>query len=449
MRDPSLKLFRILHVVLLLSASVAVVVVTLASAVSNEDDDDDGVHSSNNLQALCPSVETAFASSVRPRVVNKDQGWGVYAERDVEEGEVILRVGVETMTYPGRSRRTSETVSDAEATIEAVRHDLAEVSEDADEMALALTLIADSGNDEPTYAGSVISMARDSLIDVDDDAIDHVIKPLIPELAYRYSTIRFLLKRTRAILGTRFPHITSLQSALDDHSKILEAALFAVTSRSFFLPIGAYGRREVAMVPCADLFNHEDDSKAVRFTVEEDGNVLVFRTRRRYRRGEELRIDYGDKSAEDLLFQYGFFLQQSNRTFVRVPLNDTVKEEISASPVKKVLFDRFTSRGTIRLTKDGLSGTELGLIRSLALSDEEMSSFHLANVLGRYHEVSPESETKAALLLEQAVFAELLRYKQVFTDNDDVVARLPGSVRELLLNNIRIMAAAWRRTAGK
>src|SRR5262249_42552923 len=154
-------------------------------------------------------------------------------------------------------RSTFNVVGDNAKTIEEIRTTLETISDDADEIALAAYLALD---DTP-YSRSVVELAQQYRIVVPDEVVSNILQPLVPEFALRYSTVNLLVSKAYQILQRARVRIT--KSKLQD-------AVFAVTSRAFYLITNPKqnNSRDVVMVPCGDLFNHEESKQSVRFVVE-------------------------------------------------------------------------------------------------------------------------------------------------------------------------------------
>ena len=217
-------------------------------------------------------------------------------------------------------------------------------------------------------------------------------------------------------------------------------AVLSVTSRSFSLQQNEPSViRQVSMVPCGDLFNHADIDK-VSVTYKLEDNALTFRTRGPCKKGDELFISYGDKSHEDLFFQYGFFISDSPRNFVRLSL---FQLDVMQNPIKQFLVQKFAvDSGKIKLTNEGLNEQHLALVRAISVPNEELTSYNLGRIFGLEKSPNDECETNAALLLENLVFQELLKYKEVLENNDYI----HGQLDDLFRVNIKILAKAWKRT---
>ena len=87
-----------------------------------------------------------------------------------------------------------------------------------------------------------------------------------------------------------------------------------------------------------------------------------------------------------------------------------------------------------------ISYSTLQLLR--ALSQKHLSSFDLANILGRDMEVDEDSELLTARFFERLVFGELTKYKDLLENLEE---ELPSRVDSVLNENIRILANAWKR----
>ncbi|KAB5562806.1 hypothetical protein GE09DRAFT_1056586 [Coniochaeta sp. 2T2.1] len=130
-------------------------------------------------------------------------------------------------------------------------------------------------------------------------------------------------------------------------------------SRSFELPYSG-----VSCVPCLDLANHRD------FEVDDNGMVtpstayfqqdpeteavtLLLREGRTVAAGEEITISYGDKSAGEMLFNYGFIeWNRSGLNDMVLPL-DGILEEVKDDPLLEFKLAAFDGAPVLELTADG------------------------------------------------------------------------------------------------
>ena len=379
------------------------------------------------LEPLCPSSSRRlwFHSAAQP-AFKKETGWGVYAAAEIATGTVVAKIPLDKCLY----RATFQCKNEISCKIiEDIRSRLSQRSSDADEIALAAYLAL---HQDDAYSKAVSKVASLVRVSFPDDVIDRVVQPLLPDLARRLRTMKVLHEEAMKYLA---PMNISLEE--------FENAVFAVTSRSFYLKTTPTSR-DVIMVPCGDLFNHEDGPQPVGYMVE--GSDLVFRTRRDYERGEELKISYGFKSAESLFFQYGFFIPGSSINYVHISLsNSTYWGENHDELTKKFLLDKLGDKGTIKVAATGVMGLGLALLRSLALSRDEMSAYTLANILGLGHVApSEESEARAAAILSMSVYDEILKYREVFEANEGLLKQ-HKMLHELLLVQLRLLAGMWRQ----
>lgn len=119
-------------------------------------------------------------------------------------------------------------------------------------------------------------------------------------------------------------------------------------SRSFDLPYSG-----VAMVPCLDLANHsiantaywrqEPNSEAVTLLLPKGSSISA---------GEEITINYGkDKSAAEMLFNYGFLDSSSAVQSLVLPL-DKMLEEVKWDPLLEAKLRIFNAAPMLELSVD-------------------------------------------------------------------------------------------------
>ncbi|KAB5560269.1 hypothetical protein GE09DRAFT_1172976 [Coniochaeta sp. 2T2.1] len=129
-------------------------------------------------------------------------------------------------------------------------------------------------------------------------------------------------------------------------------------SRSFELPYSG-----VSCVPCLDLANNRDfeiDDKGMvtpstayfQQDPETEAVTLLLRKGRTVAAGEEITISYGEKSAGEMLFNYGFI--QWNRSGLNdmvLPL-DGILEEVKDDPLLEFKLAAFNGAPVLELTVD-------------------------------------------------------------------------------------------------
>lgn len=345
------------------------------------------------------------------------KGWGVFARAKVEPNTTILRVPLsETISSTTFNCRLFPTACDVAAR---VRNKLQPISHDFEELSLAAYLSLDN---HTLYSKYALESAPEDLL-LNDKLVESILQPLVPELATRQRVIKTLVMTA----FEEIRQVTPLSIAQ------FVKALAAVTSRSFYL-----NERNIHLVPCGDLFNHASKGGDATVSYRVENNAVVFRSRRVYEKDQEIFISYGDKSHIDLGFQYGFYIPSSPSNYVLIPIANAT--QVQSHPVKASLVNTLTSNGKIKLFHDGLQEHDLQLLRAIGL--QRLSSWDLANILGRGLVADDESELNTAKLLERLVFEQLSKYKHVLENNE---IELPELLDGLLTENIRILAKAWNQ----
>ncbi|RAH53412.1 ribosomal N-lysine methyltransferase [Aspergillus piperis CBS 112811] len=119
-----------------------------------------------------------------------------------------------------------------------------------------------------------------------------------------------------------------------------------INSRSFYYVSPGKDEPEdwndaIGMVPFADYFNHVDDAAC---DVNFDGKKYTFRATRRYEKGEEVYMSYGNHSNDFLLVEYGFTLPTNPSDSIY--LDDIIFQDLSISQkqelAKQEIFGNYT-----------------------------------------------------------------------------------------------------------
>ncbi|KAL4968340.1 ribosomal N-lysine methyltransferase [Aspergillus stella-maris] len=128
-----------------------------------------------------------------------------------------------------------------------------------------------------------------------------------------------------------------------------------INSRSFYYI--SPGKEEpedwndaIAMVPYADYFNHADDAAC---EVVFDGEWYTFKATRRYEKGEEIYMNYGEHSNDFLWVEYGFSLP--NNPSDSIYLDEIIIPELSQAE-KKELIEQ-ACFGNYELTASGVNNS--------------------------------------------------------------------------------------------
>lgn len=106
-----------------------------------------------------------------------------------------------------------------------------------------------------------------------------------------------------------------------------------------------------AMVPCVDMANHSRNPTARYDTNDQDELVLSLRDNCGVSAGDEITIDYGEKSAAEMLFSYGFIDPDSASGSLVLPL-----EPLAGDPLAKAKLYSFGKAPTIAFRQDEEGG---------------------------------------------------------------------------------------------
>ncbi|KAJ2893933.1 uncharacterized protein MKZ38_008069 [Zalerion maritima] len=103
------------------------------------------------------------------------------------------------------------------------------------------------------------------------------------------------------------------------------------------------------MVPCVDMANHSFKSPTARFEWNQKGELALFlREGCTVPKGDEITINYGEKSAAEMLFSYGFIDQESAKDGLVLPLNP-----LPDDPLAKAKLFVFGKAPTVSISRDG------------------------------------------------------------------------------------------------
>ncbi|KAL4939933.1 hypothetical protein BDV06DRAFT_230736 [Aspergillus oleicola] len=151
---------------------------------------------------------------------------------------------------------------------------------------------------------------------------------------------------------TRYQSLLPQQTARFEHawagvttafpSKETDFTIFAhnwaiINSRSFYYISPGKDEPEdwndaIAMVPYADYFNHGDN---VACEAVFDGEWYTFKATRRYEKGEEIFMNYGEHSNDFLWVEYGFYLDSNPSDCIY--LDDVILPTLSKSEKKDLI----------------------------------------------------------------------------------------------------------------
>lgn len=407
--------------------------------------------SSPPFAALCAS--RLVGNAARIETVAEERGLGIVAARRIERGEDVVRVPINATVRLASMRVRLDAAG--WVTVENTRTRAELVSADGEEARLAafLALAAerdanpDDGDDILTYARDLRATVRTpEWHEFANDRILDGVYELVPGLVDRIRGYRAL---EDAVASSLAPWASRERA---------REALYAVTSRAFALRARPELARETMMVPCADLFNHRSEGAGATFLVERDD--VVVRITRAHAKGEEIFIDYGAKSNEDLLVQYGFVTRGNPHAVVGLEVDmdhPAVSTGRHDAAVKRAMASSLLSSSRrLTLGRNGLTMRDrpfgsLQLLRALTLRPEHLSALTLANVLGRDAPSPHESEARATELLVHLLLRALTAYHRALELDEDFSRdlRAVGPLAELLEDNTQILARAWRSLVPK
>ena len=99
------------------------------------------------------------------------------------------------------------------------------------------------------------------------------------------------------------PHIPSLTLTLQQYTWAYHVCI----SRSWTLDIN--GEKDTTLIPLADMFNHAPGTSVGDLNTEQ--TYFSFNASRAYTAGEQLLVNYGRKSNYELMFNYGFAVENN------------------------------------------------------------------------------------------------------------------------------------------
>ncbi|KAG5293902.1 SET domain-containing protein [Histoplasma capsulatum G186AR] len=124
-----------------------------------------------------------------------------------------------------------------------------------------------------------------------------------------------------------------------------------VNTRSFHhIPVGTSAPEDrydaMALCPFGDYFNHIDEGGC---EVSFNDDFYTFKTSRAYEKGEEIFISYGNHSGDVLLTDYGFIPAQNK--WDDLFLDDIILKDFSSKDIEALRIDRYL--GNYRITSEG------------------------------------------------------------------------------------------------
>jgi hypothetical protein len=99
------------------------------------------------------------------------------------------------------------------------------------------------------------------------------------------------------------PYIPTLSLTLERYTW----AYYVCISRSWTLEIN--GEKDTTLIPLADMFNHQPGVSVGDLNA--DGTYFSFNASRAFATGEQLYVNYGRKSNYELMFNYGFAVENN------------------------------------------------------------------------------------------------------------------------------------------
>jgi len=108
------------------------------------------------------------------------------------------------------------------------------------------------------------------------------------------------------------PYIPSLTLTFEKY----KWAYHVCISRTWTLEIGEEKEVDIVLVPLADMFNHAPGASSGDLNVE--GTYFSFNASKSYVTGEQLYVSYGRKSNYELMFNYGFALDNNPDDFMTI-----------------------------------------------------------------------------------------------------------------------------------
>jgi len=124
-------------------------------------------------------------------------------------------------------------------------------------------------------------------------------------LAEATATLKRLLETSYQNINEKLvkPYVPTLGLTLEKYIW----AYHILISRSWTLE--ANGEKEICLIPLADMFNHQPGTSPGDLNAE--GTYFSFNATKTYAPGEQLFVNYGRKSNYELMFNYGFALENN------------------------------------------------------------------------------------------------------------------------------------------
>ncbi|CAM9809509.1 unnamed protein product, partial [Phaeothamnion confervicola] len=249
--------------------------------------------------SLAVAVDTVDESE------NEAAGRGMVANREIKEGDELFALPIDLLLTKAKAQEVMGS--------EAITDDLGEY------LAIALLLVNERGKGEDSFWKPYIDVlptsqdvfptyvwAEEELALLEGSPVLAATESMKRKLRAEYAALQDLFQR----LPDKFPADIFTFDAFEWAFSVL----FSRAIRLGSLTTGASGEA-VALVPYADLFNHNPfansyiDAREVGFLKKR--NEVVVYADRSYKIMEQVFISYGPKSNADLLLLYGFCLDRN------------------------------------------------------------------------------------------------------------------------------------------
>lgn len=151
--------------------------------------------------------------------------------------------------------------------------------------------------------------------------------------AFKSHSPMFMSKSERRLLGSSMCALTTasaikkMRTSYDDYCECVSDLADNVTfseflwgrnvalTRGFGIPAGVNGASVVALVPLADMLNHDNHQPSTRWSYDAATDSFVMMTAKRMRAGVPLTDSYGEKCNWRWFVNYGFTMRTGNDDF--------------------------------------------------------------------------------------------------------------------------------------
>lgn len=139
------------------------------------------------------------------------------------------------------------------------------------------------------------------------------------------------------------------------------------------------------MIPCIDMANHSATGATARYEANsQDQLVLTLREGCTVREGQEITISYGEKSAAEMLFSYGFIDVNSGVNSLVIPLK--IQQDDPLAKAKLFSFGKPPTI-TIFLNNHGKACWESPFAYYASLNEEDGLEFKVLQETGGFQEL--------------------------------------------------------------